>query len=111
MRKHITIAFFVAIGMLLQLHFQQKKDREAAEAADSAQQRFAAEAELEQVELDDAQGSRFPESADKHHCDGRKRFTQMHSCEEATWFIENCPGMEMDGDHDGVPCEDQYCRY
>jgi len=42
-------------------------------------------------------------------CDGRKRCPQMGSCEEATWFLQHCPGMEMDGDHDGVPCEDQWC--
>ena len=42
-------------------------------------------------------------------CDGRKRCSQMRSCEEATWFLKNCPGMEMDGDGDGVPCERQWC--
>ena len=42
-------------------------------------------------------------------CDGRKRCTQMRSCEEATWFLKNCPGVEMDGDGDGVPCERQWC--
>ncbi len=45
-----------------------------------------------------------------YSCDGRKRCPQMSSCEEATWFLEHCPGMEMDGDHDGVPCEDQWCN-
>ncbi|MNF39043.1 Excalibur calcium-binding domain protein [compost metagenome] len=43
-------------------------------------------------------------------CDGRKRCSQMTSCAEATSFLQNCPGMEMDGDHDGVPCESQWCR-
>ena len=42
-------------------------------------------------------------------CDGRKRCTQMRSCEEATWFLKHCPGVEMDGDGDGVPCERQWC--
>ncbi|WP_269632339.1 excalibur calcium-binding domain-containing protein [Pelomonas sp. BJYL3] len=28
---------------------------------------------------------------------------------EATWFLQNCPGTEMDGNHDGVPCEQQWC--
>lgn len=46
----------------------------------------------------------------KYECDGRKRCSQMHSCEEATWFIQHCPGMEMDGDGDGVPCERQWCE-
>ena len=45
-----------------------------------------------------------------YECDGRTRCGRMTSCEEATWFINNCPGMEMDGDHDGIPCESQWCN-
>lgn len=43
-------------------------------------------------------------------CDGRKYCSQMTSCAEATWFLKNCPGVQMDGNHDGVPCERQWCR-
>jgi cold shock CspA family protein len=43
-------------------------------------------------------------------CDGRMYCSQMTSCREATLFLQNCPGMEMDGNHDGVPCEQQWCR-
>ena len=46
----------------------------------------------------------------EYKCDGRKTCSQMTSCKEATWFINNCPGMEMDGNHDGVPCEQQHCN-
>lgn len=42
-------------------------------------------------------------------CDGRKYCAQMTSCKEAKLFLKNCPGMEMDGNHDGVPCEQQWC--
>jgi hypothetical protein len=35
---------------------------------------------------------------------------QMTSCAEATYFLNNCPGTKMDGNHDGVPCEQQWCR-
>ena len=42
-------------------------------------------------------------------CDGRKHCSQMSSCSEAKQFLNNCPGMEMDGDHDGIPCEQQLC--
>lgn len=38
-------------------------------------------------------------------CDGRERCTQMHSLEEARWFVKNCPNTKMDGDLDGEPCE------
>lgn len=43
-------------------------------------------------------------------CDGRKYCSQMTSCAEATKFLQNCPGMAMDGDNDGIPCEAQWCR-
>ena len=42
-------------------------------------------------------------------CDGRKYCSQMTSCTEAKAFLKDCPGMEMDGNHDGVPCEQQWC--
>ena len=44
-------------------------------------------------------------------CDGRTRCTQMTSCEEAKFFIIHCPNTKMDGDKDGVPCEDQWCGH
>jgi len=43
-------------------------------------------------------------------CDGRIHCSQMISCEEATFFLKNCPGVKMDGDNDGVPCEQQWCK-
>ena len=43
-------------------------------------------------------------------CDGRTRCTQMRSCAEATFFLRNCPGVQIDGDHDGIPCEEQWCQ-
>ena len=43
-------------------------------------------------------------------CDGRTRCSQMRSCAEATYFLKHCPGVQMDGDHDGIPCEQQWCK-
>ncbi|WP_249675546.1 excalibur calcium-binding domain-containing protein [Pseudomonas abieticivorans] len=43
-------------------------------------------------------------------CDGRQYCSQMTSCAEAKAFLRNCPGMKMDGDNDGIPCETQWCR-
>ncbi|WP_374495245.1 cold shock domain-containing protein [Zoogloea sp.] len=44
-----------------------------------------------------------------YRCDGRTRCSEMTSCAEATYFLRHCPGVEMDGDGDGVPCEQQWC--
>ena len=43
-------------------------------------------------------------------CDGRTHCSQMTSCAEATYFLKNCPGTKMDGNHDGIPCEKQWCN-
>jgi endonuclease YncB( thermonuclease family) len=42
-------------------------------------------------------------------CDGRTHCSQMTSCDEARFFLKNCPGVKMDGDGNGVPCEKQFC--
>jgi len=43
-------------------------------------------------------------------CDGRIYCSQMRSCQEATFFLNNCPGTKMDGNNDGIPCERQWCK-
>ena len=43
------------------------------------------------------------------HCDGRTYCSQMTSCAEAKYFLAHCPDVKMDGDHDGIPCEKQWC--
>jgi hypothetical protein len=34
----------------------------------------------------------------------------MSSCQEARFYLANCPNTKMDGDGDGVPCESQWCN-
>jgi hypothetical protein len=44
-----------------------------------------------------------------HHefkCEGKTRCSEM-ACDEAVFYLHNCPGVEIDGDHDGLPCERQ----
>ena len=49
-------------------------------------------------------------SASRFTCDGRKHCSQMTSCAEATYFVQHCPNTKMDGNNDGIPCEQQWCR-
>lgn len=42
-------------------------------------------------------------------CLGKTRCNEMVSCDEATFYLQNCPGSISDGDGDGIPCEDQWC--
>ena len=43
-------------------------------------------------------------------CDGRTHCSQMTSCAEARYFLKHCPGVQMDGNGDGEPCEQQWCN-
>lgn len=38
-------------------------------------------------------------AAPAFRCDGRTLCSQMSSCQEATYFLKNCPGTKMDGNH------------
>lgn len=71
------------------------------------------EAQSHRRHLEDQPASVAPQPAAAadagFRCDGRTHCSQMKSCAEATWFINHCPGTQMDGNHDGVPCEQQLC--
>jgi cold shock CspA family protein len=47
----------------------------------------------------------------QYHCAGKVHCSEMDSCEEAKYYLRNCPGVKIDGDGNGMPCEQQHCRY
>ena len=55
-------------------------------------------------------GSAVASPGATYKCDGRTYCSQMSSCAEATYFLQNCPGTRMDGNNDGIPCEKQWCN-
>lgn len=61
------------------------------------------------VPVAQAESATSPAPSSNFRCDGRKYCSQMTSCAEAKYFLQNCPNTEMDGDRDGVPCESQWC--
>ena len=67
--------------------------------------------DLDNTEVVDPIDSALPGSPESSRfaCDGRTHCSHMTSCAEATFFLQNCPNVEMDGDEDGVPCERQWC--
>lgn len=42
-------------------------------------------------------------------CEGKTGCHEMSSCEEAIFYLQNCPGTKIDGDNDGRPCERGPC--
>ncbi|AXQ11529.1 cold-shock protein [Xanthomonas oryzae pv. oryzae] len=51
-----------------------------------------------------------PAAASQFSCGGRTRCPQLSSCANAQYVLQHRPGTQMDGDHDGVPCKDHWCR-
>jgi len=47
----------------------------------------------------------FSETNSNFSCDGRLHCSQMTSRAEAVYFTKHCPNTKMDGDRDGIPCE------
>ena len=47
---------------------------------------------------------------EQFRCEGKKYCSEMTSCSEAVFYMKNCPDTKMDGDHDGIPCEQQWCQ-
>jgi len=80
---------------LEELNAAEKKRRAAAASAAAATPREVAPAPAS--------------TAGSFSCDGRTHCSQMRSCEEAKYFLANCPGVKMDGDRNGIPCEKQWC--
>lgn len=51
-----------------------------------------------------------PANLSRFSCQGKRHCSQMSSCDEAKFYLRNCPNVKIDGDRDGVPCERQLCR-
>lgn len=49
------------------------------------------------------------EQESEWQCEGKIHCTEMRSCDEAKFYLNNCPDVAIDGDRDGIPCEQQWC--
>src|SRR5664279_1425206 len=110
MKKLILIVILVAVGWQ---SYSKSQSREIAPADAREEIQVADSSPPAQLRVDEpatpAPYSPPVETTSSHtfSCDGRTYCSQMTSCEEATYFLRNCPDTKMDGDHDGVPCEQQ----
>jgi hypothetical protein len=97
MKRLVGVAIVGILAWQAYLHYQHSLPTAAAEAADVVETPSKAIPQ------------RGALSAVQFKCDGRTYCSQMTSCAEATFFLRNCPGVKMDGDNDGIPCERQLC--
>jgi hypothetical protein len=122
MKKLIILLIVAAIGWqfygsyrqrLPQLHLfsDQTVERSSQPATPRSQSKVYTDIRLpERPSQQATPGLNAPVATANYRCDGRTHCSQMTSCEEATWFLRNCPGTKMDGDNDGTPCEMQWCK-
>ena len=59
--------------------------------------------------LPPAETAARPKIDERFRCQGKRFCSEMTSCAEATFYLKNCPGVQIDGDGDGIPCESQWC--
>ncbi|CAN2039766.1 putative calcium-binding protein [Candidatus Magnetomoraceae bacterium gMMP-15] len=92
MKKFIVIAVILAIGWYGNYSYRQDRLKLAG---------------VEELYADISKPE-VSSNSSGFKCDGRIYCSQMTSCEEAIFFINNCPGTKMDRDNDGIPCEKQW---
>lgn len=107
MRKFIPVVIVGALAMLV----YQKHQRNQLAAEEVASEESEYEEEDLQPEAEEPRRSNTESRDAGYTCDGRQHCSEMSSCAEARWFLQHCSGMKMDGDHDGIPCEDQFCGH
>lgn len=66
----------------------------------------------EQQSVGSSSGQRLQApTSQSFRCAGKTRCNEMLSCDEAMFYLNNCPGTIADSDIDGIPCEDQWCGH
>ncbi len=60
-------------------------------------------------DVSSSQGNNFNQKS-VYTCKGKIRCSEMTSCDEAKFYLKNCPNVKIDGDKNGVPCEKQWCN-
>lgn len=98
--RDIIIILVVGFFLLKAHESYEKKHPNISNSLSSASQEVNESAQINKL---------FSEKSG-YKCDGRTHCSQMTSCAEATFFLKNCPGVEMDGNNDGEPCERQWCN-
>lgn len=101
--RFVVVVIACAVLAAAYWHFDRRNQRARALQAEAAAQ--ALERQPARVPAPLSQ----PLTSSPYRCDGRQHCSQMTSCSEARFFLQSCPATKMDGDGDGVPCEEQLC--
>lgn len=107
MKKLVLVIVLLIVAFYSYQYFQTKNGIDNNASAGALPAMSIADVDsIAPTYVDDAS---TPPVAASFSCDGRQHCSQMTSCAEATYFIQHCPNTQMDGNNDGVPCEQQWC--
>lgn len=106
MQRIILILVLAALGWYgwgrYQTHLKAERAAEAAEAA---------KLQVLKKKANPAGSTKAGDSGVSFFtCDGRTTCMQMTSCEEAKFFLKNCPDMNPSASREGISCEKQWCK-
>jgi len=63
--------------------------------------------EVPQMKVPQIETPELSSQSQQYHCAGKVHCSEMDSCEEARYYLHHCTGVKIDGDGDGIPCEQQ----
>ena len=111
----IPLVFLVTLGAYGYGEYTSRVNPQTVPEAQSSDTVSAAESSdpvtaAESIDTVTAAEPSVPVASASFNCDGRTHCSQMTSCAEAEFFLRHCPNVEMDGNHDGEPCEQQWCN-
>ena len=101
--RFVVLVIACAVLAAAYWHYDRRNQRAKAMQAEAAAQLMEHQPARAPASLSQ------PLTSSPYRCDGRQHCSQMTSCSEARFFLQSCPGTKMDGDGDGVPCEEQWC--
>ena len=109
MKKIMLVVILLIVAFYSYQYFQAKGDIDsnASAGVSSSAMNIADVDSIAPTYVDD---EAIQPVAPSFSCDDRQHCSQMTSCAEATYFIQQCPNTQMDGNNDGVPCEQQWCH-
>ncbi len=93
MRKMLLLIIIVVAALQ---YFQAEERREVSVQKDSPPE-ASVPVQYQQISS--------PKPVPRFSCDGRQYCSQMTTRAEAEYFVRHCPNVKMDGDRDGIPCE------
>lgn len=103
----VTFSILAWLGyQSMHLYSAEAASPAVAELIETADQQSTA-ASLENPVWPPIQAQQDPQ----FQCEGKQHCSEMSSCEEAEFYLEQCPNVLIDGDRDGIPCERTHCSH